>query len=114
MARPKTPGQRAALSRTQARFDRQAAVKQSDMPRDFPDVDNTGHRKAVCKRCHCVMSDCESMTQNGEYHHPTTNKEGKPHTCVNSGLTFSQRDLEIEPFIRKSVRVRHKRNKVRP
>lgn len=68
----------------------------------------------MCKRCHCIMHDIEPATANGEYWHPSQNKEGKPHRCINAGMKFTQKDLEIEPFLRKGVRARNRRNGVRP
>lgn len=77
-------------------------------------MDAWGHRKAVCTRCHVVMDDFEPMSPNGEYRHPTLDKDLKPYRCTNAGKDFTQRDSEIEPFIRKGQRRRNKRNGVRP
>jgi hypothetical protein len=90
------------------------ARKQSKHFRDFPDVDDLYHRKAVCKRCHCVLNDCEPSTPHGEYYHPRENKEGKPHSCPNAGQMFTGRDLEIEPFLPKKRRRALKRLGIRP
>ena len=89
---------------------RSQLVKTTAVIRDFPDLDVMGHRKAVCKRCHCVMNDIESSTTNGEYWHPSRDKDGKPWRCINAGLKFTQADLEIQPFVRKAVRRRNHRN----
>jgi hypothetical protein len=82
--------------------------------RDFPNADSDWHRKAVCKKCHVPMSDFEPMSPHGEYYHPKEDKNGKPHTCPNAGMTFTDRDKAIEPFLRKSVRRAHKRMGIRP
>lgn len=89
-------------------------TKKRIVGRDFPDMDATGHRKAVCKRCHCVMNDVEPGSPNGEFMHPRFDKDLKLRRCINVGKMFDQRDSEIEPFTRKSVRARNKRNGVRP
>jgi len=82
-------------------------------PRDFPNIDEYGHRKAVCCRCHCVMMDIEPMSPHGEYWHPTLNKKGKPHSCVNAGKSFTDRNTEVEPFLRKGRRRALKRMGIR-
>jgi hypothetical protein len=82
--------------------------------RDFPDTRWYDLRKAVCKRCHCVMVDCEPAICGGEFYHPSLDKDGKPHSCINTGKRFKDVDSEIEPFLRKRDRRRNKRNGVRP
>jgi len=83
--------------------------------RDFPyDNNDIWHRKAVCKRCHCVLNDCEPSTFHGEFWHPSKDKEGKPHWCKNAGKRFSTQDIELEPFLKKSIRRYNKRNNIRP
>ena len=67
-------------------------------------------RKAVCKRCHCVMNDCEPMDFGGCFYHPDKDKKGKPHKCRNSGRQFNTSDAELEPFLRKGERRLRKRN----
>lgn len=84
--------------------------KKADFYRDFPYV--AGRRRAVCKRCHVVMDDFEPMSPNGEYAHPTKDKNGKKRRCINVGQVYTQKDLEIEPFLRKGERARNKRNGV--
>lgn len=79
-----------------------------DTLRDFPNSKYNG-RKAVCKRCHCVMVDFETSCSTGEFFHPREDKEGKPHWCKNAGLYFTTADLELEPFLRKRDRRRQKR-----
>jgi hypothetical protein len=70
---------------------------------------NIWDRKAVCKRCHCVMRDCEPMQFGGCFYHPTLDKEGKLHWCKNAGKSLDTSSLELEPFLRKRDRRRHKR-----
>lgn len=81
--------------------------------RDFPVIDEFGHRLAVCKRCCCIMSDCEPCYRYGEFWHPLTNKKGKPHSCKNAGKYFDMTSPEIEPFMKKSRRRALKRMKIR-
>lgn len=63
--------------------------------------------RAVCKRCHAVMDDCEP---NGaaEFWHPAKFGDGKPNNCKNVNESYSQKDLdigtEVEPFMRKRTR----------
>lgn len=104
------------IKRIRAKFSRigSRTEKVATGYRDFPDMDDLGHRKAVCKRCGAIMNDCEPCSPNGEYYHPSTDKRGKPHSCPNAGICFSQKHLEIVPFLRKSVRRRYKRLGVRP
>lgn len=66
---------------------------------DFPTINGWGDRKAVCKRCHCVMNDCEPMDLGGCFYHPTKDKEGKPHWCQNSGKQFSSFNTELRTFL---------------
>ena len=82
------------------RMTREQQIARDD---EFPRTNEWGDRKAVCKRCHCVMKDCEPMGF-GEFWHPTLNKEGKPHKCKNAGKRFYTSDTEIEPFLRKRER----------
>lgn len=70
---------------------------------EFPAIDGWGNRKAVCKRCHCVMRDCEPMGL-GEFWHPNLDKNEKPHKCKNAGRQFNTSSLELEPFLRKRER----------
>lgn len=70
--------------------------------------------RAVCKRCHTVMQDSEPYSVSGLYHHPEVDRHGKPYRCINAGLSFTQRDTEVEPFLRKRERARNRRNGVRP
>jgi hypothetical protein len=78
---------------------------------NFPDIDWFGHRKAVCRRCKCVLNDCEPATAEGEFWHPDTGK--KAGKCQNRGKRFGTSDPEIEPFLRKRERRRLKRHKQR-
>ena len=64
------------------------------------------HRKAVCKRCHCIMQDAEPLIGGGEYYHPNLDKNGKLHWCKNAGKRLSHSDKEIVPFVRKRDRKR--------
>jgi hypothetical protein len=84
--------------------------------RDFPDHSDSifGDRRAVCKRCHCVMRDCEESTRHGEFYHPGQDKDGNPHWCQNANKSFDTTDTEIEPFLRKRDRRRNKRLGIRP
>lgn len=77
--------------------------------RDFPDSSIYGDRKAVCKRCHCVINDIEPCINTGEFWHPRYDKDGKVHWCKNAGKVFHTTDLELEPFLRKRDRRRQKR-----
>jgi hypothetical protein len=80
--------------------------------RDFPGwmgPPDFGARKAVCKRCHCVMDDRETSTRTGEFCHPGTDKEGKMHWCPNANKVLTISDSDIEPFLRKRDRRRYKR-----
>lgn len=89
--------------------------KQADFDRDFPDCGRFGwDRKAVCKRCHCVLVDHEPSSHYGEFWHPSLDKAGKPHTCRNSGKMFGTQDLEIVPFLPKARRRFLKRAGIRP
>lgn len=78
---------------------------------DFPDLDFCGHRKAVCRRCHCVMNDCEPSILGGEFYHPAVDKQNKPYKCTNAGKCFKTFDSELEPFMRKRERRILKRNR---
>ena len=80
------------------------------LDRDFP----TQPTKAVCKRCHMVLQDFEPCSAQGEFFHPKEAPDGKPSWCQNAGKTFTTRDLEIQPFLRKRVRRAHKRMGIRP
>ena len=71
---------------------------------EFPATDNWGNRKAVCKRCHCVMNDAEPMDLGGEFYHPSLDKDNKPHWCKNAGHRLDTSSTEIEPFLRKRER----------
>jgi hypothetical protein len=82
--------------------------------RDFPNLDGYGTRKAVCKRCHVVIRDCEPMSGGGEFYHPKEDKEGKPHWCRNAGKTFDINSLEMEPFQKKGRRRALRRLGIRP
>jgi hypothetical protein len=90
----------ATLSRPK-RLTREQAIARDE---EFPATDSWGSRKAVCRRCHCVMNDCEPMDLGGEFYHPSLDKAGKPHKCVNSGKNFNTTDSELEPFLRKRER----------
>jgi hypothetical protein len=81
--------------------------------RDFPDLDRYGHRKAVCRRCHLVMSDSEPGFTHGEFYHGAKPHQTRAMACVNNGKTFDQRHAEIEPFLRKSRRRALKRAGIR-
>ena len=67
--------------------------------------------KAVCKRCHMVMDDCEPFSPSPEFVHKTVHRDGSKSKCVNAGKTlFLDTDSkEIEPFMRKRVRRAFKR-----
>jgi len=90
--------------------------KKSKENRDFPSIPGAFYNtcKAVCKRCHCVMSDAEPAAPGGEFYHPSLDKNNKPHTCKNAGKVFDMNDLEMEPFMRKSRRRALKRLGIRP
>lgn len=89
----------------------QIEQKKSTHARDFPYCkDDPWKRKAVCKRCHCVLNDCDPFSKNGEFWHPKEDKEGKPHWCKNAGLCFNVQSLDLEPFLKKKVRRYNKRN----
>lgn len=89
--------------------------KQAAPGRDFPETDSWGiHRKAVCKRCKCVIQDGEPSSHSGEFWHPQFDKEGKPHWCRNAGKLFRAQDMEIVPFIRKKQRRNLKRLGIAP
>lgn len=72
--------------------------------RDFPNVDDCGHRKAVCKRCHIVMRDCEPGQWEGEFHHHEPPGNARARRCVNAGQEFSTGSREVVPFLRKRRR----------
>jgi len=79
--------------------------KQAKSERDFPEIDPWGRwRKAVCKRCKCVLNDCEPASWRGEFWHPSVDKDGKPHWCPNAGKRFNTQDMELVPFMPKSRR----------
>lgn len=65
-------------------------------------------RKAVCKRCHIVIRDCEPMSGYGEFYHPMVQRKGSSRVCQNAGKTFNMQSFELEPFLRKRNR-RHGR-----
>jgi hypothetical protein len=88
--------------------------KKSKEHRDFPDSDEYGNRRAVCKRCHAVMNDIEPSNSGGEFFHPSHDKLGKPYKCINAGKMFTTKNIEIEPFIKKSIRRKNKRLAIRP
>ena len=93
----------------------QPEVKQAESNRDFPETDYYGrYRKAVCKRCKCVISDCEPSSSYGEFYHPSTDKDGKPHWCPNAGRMFGTQDMELVPFMPKSRRRYLKRAGITP
>ena len=77
---------------------------------NFPST-NGWDRKAVCRRCKCVLNDGEPMNMYGEFYHPAVGK--KAGKCQNRGKRFGTNDMEIEPFLRKRERRRLKRNKQR-
>jgi hypothetical protein len=90
-------------------------MQKTDDRRDFPVEDAfICNRKAVCKRCHVVMKDCEPMSGNGEFYHPSEDKDGKPHWCRNSDKYLTVRDLELEPFLPKARRRALQRMGIRP
>ena len=104
----------AARRKVRALFSRMADRhgRKTDVERDFPATGPFGwlDRKAVCRRCHVPMKDCEPMSHYGEFWHPDLDKKGKPHSCPNSGLCFSTYHTEIVPFLRKAERRRMKRH----
>ena len=66
-------------------------------------------RRAVCRRCHSVMSDTEPNSPNAEYFHQDHFRDGKKNNCKNARQTFTIHDFaekpkEIEPFMRKRDR----------
>jgi len=61
------------------------------------------HRKAVCRRCGCVMSDAEDFLQYGQFWHPYN-------SCVNRGGMLDLADTkEVAEFVRKRIRRAAKR-----
>lgn len=75
------------------------------LDRDFPDLDRWGHhRKAVCKLCHWVMTDCEPMTSCGEFWHLAPKDKPKAFRCKNNGQRFGTDEHDIEPFLKKGRR----------
>ena len=82
--------------------------------RDFPDTSGFGTRKAVCRRCHLVMSDRESSTTTGEFLHLAKPHQTRAAQCINAAKTFETTDPEVEPFLRKSRRRHLKRAGIRP
>lgn len=71
------------------------------MDRDF--------EKGVCRRCGCVMRDCEPCSPRGEFYHPRLDRNLKPHACPNAGKTLHLDDVkELAEFVRKRVRRRAK------
>lgn len=84
--------------------------RKTDVERDFPDVNVWGDRRAVCRRCHAVMRDCEPSSHYGEFYHPSLDKKGKPHSCPNTGMCFSTYHTELVPFLHKAERRRMKRH----
>jgi hypothetical protein len=83
--------------RWQSLFEKDERIRDRDF--DGPDI---WRRKAVCKRCHSILHDCEPCDRRGEFWH-IGNK------CKNSGKRFSTDDIEIEPFVRKRERRAEKR-----
>jgi hypothetical protein len=103
--------------------------------RDFPDLDEYGRRKAICKICHCVLFDCEPASGSGEFNHPGYTRSYRPKetskrrvgakllpkrvislvqkddsSCPNAGRVFNTQSPEIEPWMSKSRRRYLKRN----
>jgi len=60
--------------------------------------------RAVCKRCHMVMDDCEPFVDGGEFFHKTRHSDGTASKCPNAGKTFFLDSKEVEPFTRKRTR----------
>ncbi len=68
------------------------------------------NRRAMCRRCHCIIVDCEPMLSDGEFYHPSTDKDGKPYYCKNAGLYLNLNQIkELMPFERKRIRRAAKR-----
>ena len=88
--------------------------QRGDYPdRDIPDLDQYGHRKVVCRRCHIVMRDLEPATQGGEFYHHAMPHQKRALACPNDRHTFYQTSKEVEPFMRKGWRRALKRMGVR-
>jgi hypothetical protein len=83
--------------------------------RDFPIIGESfyGVTKAVCKKCHYAFADSEPASQRGEYWHPIRDQNNKEIVCPNAGKCFHMDSNEVEPFMKKSMRRRNKRNKVK-
>lgn len=105
-----------------SRGHKKSRLKQAEHERDFPFESQSPFyaswgstvRKAVCRRCNCIMRDSEDMSPHGEFYHPTQDKDGKPHWCPNAGITFDTRHTEIVPFLPKARRRALKRMGIRP
>lgn len=101
-----------------SRFERlEERTEKKVVGRDFPDeIGKFGQptRKAVCRRCHCVIQDFEPCSPHGEFRHPASDKDGNPHWCPNAGIEFTTRNFELVPFMPKSRRRFLKRAGIRP
>jgi hypothetical protein len=77
--------------------------------------DPNRRRRAVCRRCHMVMDDCEPMARDGEFNHAAVHRDGTKSRCPNAGQAFylDRHAKEIEPFEPKRVRRAAKRAGIR-
>lgn len=78
------------------------------LERDFPRLDELGHRMAVCSTCHKTLVDSEPSSKLGEFYHTPVKWY-----CANAGRFFTTASPEIEPFLPKSRRRYLRRNKLR-
>jgi len=94
------------------RADPNSKRSQAARGRDFPNTARWGS-KAVCRRCKLVMVDVEPCSPNGEFWHVAKPHQKRAILCVNNGGVFTQKNMEIEPFMRKVRRRALKRAGIR-
>lgn len=76
--------------------------------RKFSTIDGFGNRKAVCKKCHLIMSDIEP-SGNAEFWHIASPHQTRALRCPNNKKKFDESSPEVEPFLTKALRRRYKR-----
>lgn len=83
--------------------------------RDPPALDRRGWtRKAVCRRCSLIITDCEPMTPDGDFCHVAKPHQTRAAVCVNANRSFGVSSPELTPFMRKARRRALKRRNIRP
>lgn len=78
----------------------------------FPDIDDRGNRKAVCRKCSLVMQDIEPSGA-ASFQHFALDHQKRALKCPNDRKEFDESSPEVEPFLPKSARRRNKRLGIR-